>query len=59
MAKALDSDKKDKLYNFLTKKDDLFQSWQSSGIDPMPYLTSSFRSENHMLSAGIITNEKE
>jgi hypothetical protein len=56
---GLDQVKKDKLYILLIKKDDLFQSWQSAGTDQMPYLTSSFRSENHMQSAGINPQEKE
>lgn len=56
---SLDEAKKDKLYFLLIKKDDLFQSWQSAGTDQLPYLTSSFRSENHMQSAGINPQEKE
>ena len=51
--KALGETEKDELYNLLTQKDELFQTWKKSGTDPLPYLTSKFRSQNQMQSAGI------
>lgn len=44
---------KEELFTLLTKKDELFLSWQNSEIDPTGYLTSKFRSQNQMQSAGI------
>lgn len=59
MAESLEKDNKDELYNFLTQKDELFQSWQKSGTNPMRYLTSKFRTQNQMQSAGINPQTKE
>lgn len=59
MAEVLDKDNKDELYGYLTQKDELFRSWQVSGTDPMRYLTSKFRSQNQMQSAGINPQVKE
>lgn len=58
MAEVLDKDNKDELYGYLTQKDELFRSWQVSGTDPMRYLTSKFRSQNQMQSAGIHSSGK-
>ena len=59
MAEILEKDVKVELYGDLTQKDELFRTWQASGTDPMRYLTSKFRTMNHMQSAGIYKEEKE
>ena len=50
---------KEELYILLTKKDELFNSWRLSSGNPMQYLTSKFRSQNQMQSAGINPQTKE
>lgn len=57
-AEVLGDADKDELYTLLTQKDELFQTWQKSGTDPMRYLTSKFRSQNQMQSAGVYTSSK-
>jgi len=59
MAEILEKDEKNELYGFLTQKDELFRTWQVSGTDPMRYLTSKFRSKNHMQSVGINPQEEK
>lgn len=59
LAEILEKDDKNELYGHLTQKDELFRTWQASGTDPMRYLTSKFRTQNQMQSAGINPQVKE
>lgn len=57
-ADTLSASDKEELFVLLTQKDDLFQTWKTSSKDQVLYLTSKFRSQNQMQSAGINTTSK-